>query len=182
MNINEEARNVRDKYERTLQTVRGNQDLTDAAKRERIRAAYHEARIAMERLRQSAGQEGEEKSARLYKKAFGQTFDTLTAPDERMRSIQIARDSLDRAEAAQSPQDALKLLSRADLTGDTPLMKAVALKAFEMSWGNVLDEVQRVRPAVGNAVTELREHESGRSPQNNLETHFALSINQPPEV
>jgi hypothetical protein len=68
------------------------------------------------------------------------------------------------------------------LIGDSYLTKAIALKSYEMRWGNVLNEIERVRPAVGNAVSALHEHESAQSPQNDLGLHMAMSITRPPEV
>jgi hypothetical protein len=177
-----DVENIRSKYIRALEATRRDPDLNDQAKRSRIAAAYEEARVAMERLRQTAAQESEETGARLYKKAFGQTFDSLTPHDERVRSIQISRDSLDRTERLESPQDALRLLSRAELTGDSYLTKAIALKSYEMRWVDVLNEIERVRPAVGNAVAALHEHESAQSPQNDLGLHMAMSLNRPPEI
>lgn len=182
MNHLEEANAIRQRYEKALAQTRGNPDLTAMAKRERIAAAYSEARIAMEQLRQRLDGDTSAERAKLYNSAFGQSFDQYVRPDDKDRAIQLTRDAMDRVEAIETEEDGLRLAQRAALTADTYLAKAIAQRAYERRWTDVLDQAASAHPHLGNALVALQRHEEKAAGVNSMETYYALQLRQPAEV
>lgn len=179
----DEARRIRLEYDRKLQGIRANVTLSAVGKQQLIKAAFEEADQAIAKLREEAAAERETERRELRRRAFGPNYPAAALPSERSATQMSYRDALARAEGAKSPSDALRMLAQADLLGDVPLARAVALVGFERGWAGVVDTAVGQGAVDAETLGALREHIAGDGPQGNIGRRFALGgPTRPPEL
>ncbi len=92
---------------------------------------------------------------------FGLGFTQSVGGAEKHAARKSFRDAIARAEGAAKPEDALRMLARAEMIGDSLLAKAVALIAYERQWFGVLGEYAKTSPSIEDSLQELEDFEVG---------------------
>jgi hypothetical protein len=136
----DQAANINDAMNRSIDAVRSNGDLTQDARVRGIAIAYVRADHEMTQLRESIEGNAEKTKDDLMRAVFG----SVSAIGQDGIS---ARDADDRAAQIEDPAEANRLLDRAETNGDTVLSRAIALRAFTefdsplggTAWGDVLE-------------------------------------------
>jgi len=176
---------IRQQHEDRNNAIRARTELTADAQRALIAKNYLAAKDRMGTLQQTAGDETAATMSSAGRTAFG-TSDIPGDP----ASVSISyRDAQDRADSLNDPNDAARLLARAEQSGDEPLARAVAAKSFEMhsarigagnsAWASVVDDYTATRPRAATAVQTLAE--LGSRPNTTREL-FSYVLPKPPEL
>lgn len=125
-----EAQQVKARYAMTVSHVRGNKDLTDAARNRQIAELHAEQRDRLQRLRQQE----QERLAADYAKTEKDLFRRAVAEWNASPGDMVAlRDAQDRASQVKRPEDAHGLLDQAEASGDEQLAATVARNALHRS-------------------------------------------------
>jgi hypothetical protein len=149
----ESAMRIRQTFDKTCAGIRADDDLSDFGKQRAMAAAYLKCAAALGEIRTGESDAIAARRSALELQVFGiGSSNPMAAADY--------RDAQDRAEQSAQPRDALKLLDRTARTGDETLAKAIASHAAEMGWSTVLDNYATTRPAVRDALAELRQIDS----------------------
>lgn len=178
-----DAQSIRRNYERQLEEIRADKTLSFWGKQAKIKALYEETEQQIAKLRAEHEAELQRERRELQRRAFG-AYHPHTATEAELRQIdENYRQALDRAEQAKSPTEALALLRRADLAGDSVLARAVGLVAAERGWNTVLDAVAAQGAVYPDAVQELRQHMEHDTPQAKFQRRMAFAApSRPPEL
>lgn len=179
----ERAEGIRQDAERAYSSIRSMGELTPAAIRSRIAAAYLNAKAQMDAAQAAATGNYEKSRQTALTAAFG-INDIATSATDRAGVSMSYRDAQDRADQLETDTDAARLLGRANDTGDELLARAIAQRAWNMNgqlggagWGDVLDTFTATRPRAAAAIANLINLQS-----RNSVSLFAWMIAKPPEI
>ncbi len=153
--IADRVKEVRQGYERALDTLRADRDLTPEARAKRIAQAWQATSNEMARLRKQHAEAKVQRRQELEQNLFGPRYSYGATETDKVHLRADYRSALDRAEQAKGPDEALDLLNRAELTGDTTLARAVAAVAASRGYAKALNEYAARRPDVGETLDEL---------------------------
>jgi hypothetical protein len=170
------AMRIRQTFDKTVAGIRTDDDLSDFGKQRAMAAAYLKCADALAEIRTGESDAIAARRTELEQQIFGiGSTDPMAAMDY--------RDALDTAEKSNQPKDALTKLARITRTKDETLAKAIASHAVEMGWSGVLDAYAADRPAVRDALAELRQIDSETA---DLTGQFARGViyspQKPPEL
>jgi len=153
--IADRVKEVRQGYQRALETLRADRDLTPEARAKRIALAWQATSNEMARLRKQHGEAKVQRRRELEMSLFGPRYSHGATETDKVHLRADYRAALDRAEQAKAPEEALDLLNRAELTADTTLARAVAAVAASRGYARVLDRYAASRSDVAEALDEL---------------------------
>lgn len=168
-------------YRRTLDGIRGDRKMTDAARQLAAARAYTTARTDMTRATRDhqAGQ-----SARwdqLERKVFGLPKASIYSDADQAAQTMAMRDALQRVTSIRTEDDAARLLRQAEQTGDETLARAIAQHANEHDWTDVLLGYFGPRPGAREAYDEMCAIHSERT-TGKVVDHLAHHIGKPEEL
>lgn len=150
------AAKIRDRLACEVQHIRGQRNLTPQGRRARLAAAIVKAQGELATLRTDEAQRLAARRDELHGGLFGH----VRPDDNRIISI---RDAADRAARLTSADEAAALMNRAEETGDTVLLKAVARECagrssnvLETGWHELFHQWAAQQPGATEAVEELR--------------------------
>jgi hypothetical protein len=129
MNINEKLRANRERYQRKLEQVRADNDLSLEGKARQLRPVFEEAKTLDTRLRGERMAELRAKVRTAEREAFAAP--ALRGADPALLQLGY-RNALDSVEQITDPNLLSRRLDRALLTEDKALAKAVAWRANEI--------------------------------------------------
>jgi hypothetical protein len=135
-------------YQRKLDRIESSRTYSDHAKRVMSAKAYKEAQGALEQLRQAEVDSINTRRSQLQRRMFGHqgTADAQT--------VIARRDANDRAAKLDNPRVAAEMLQTAQMEGDTLMAQAIATRAAQAGWGDVLGAYSADRPGFQQAVEE----------------------------
>ncbi|MFC7973900.1 hypothetical protein ACFUT3_01370 [Streptomyces cinereoruber] len=136
-------------YQQQLARIQGNRMYSDHAKKVLSAQAYKKAQDALETLRQAELDGLARQRTQLQRRMFGATS-TVSDPS----AVVSRRDAADRAAKLDDPREAATALQRAERDGDTVLAQAIAARASEWGWTDVLDTYAADRPGFVRDVEE----------------------------
>lgn len=172
-NAYEKASEIRRARDKKVEAVRGDATLSREGKRQRIAAAELEAQKKMAAVKDSEMTGRRTRLERLERQAFGRAGDTVAY-----------RDAVARAEAAENPEQARRLLDRAKRIGDHELARATALVASERGWHEVIERYAEGLDGSGRKT--LNELVEARGMQTDRTVRFAdsmqFSLQRPAEL
>lgn len=162
----EKAAFLRQVHARRVEQIRGNRDLTEAARARQLTETYRTTKARMDDLRKTEQQRLAKRQAELERHVFSAGSHTVWM--DRGAEAIAARDAADRADRLSKPAEALEVLRRATATGDNQLAGAVGRRAFELArqsmggsgaaWGEVVDAyLADHRPPDDPVTAELEE-------------------------
>lgn len=150
-----EATALRQSFAQQVDAIHADTELTDAAKAGRVAELRESVATQMGQLR--AVHEGSlrEQADDLWRSAFGPTRSEGMSAGE---ATMLARDAADRAAQCTTGSDALRLLERANGSGDRGLARAVAASAWSHGWRDVIERYVALYPQEREGLVELQEH------------------------
>ena len=137
-------------YDAQVKAIRQDANLSEQGKRRDLAELYVQQKQTSAELRSIEDRQRADRLRELDRVIYG-------GPSSDPGEIISARDAADRADALESPADARRLLARADRTGDKLLASAVARRASEAGWRQVLADYAASRPRAREALDELRQ-------------------------
>jgi hypothetical protein len=155
----EKAASVRRSAGEQIKAIQADRDLTPVAKGRRIAEIRQRANDEGSKLRAGHAREQEQTRTRLHGRLFGLGFRESTSEAEKHAARASYRDAIFRADALQKPQDALRMLTRAQMIGDKLLAKAIATVSYERGWSGVLESHASADESFSADIQELREFE-----------------------
>jgi hypothetical protein len=136
-------------YQRQLERIESNRTYNDHAKRVMAAKAYTAAQDALEALRRQEVQAVDGRREALHRKMFGRE-DAADA-----QTVIARRDANDRAAQIDNPRFAAEQLQTALRQGDTTMAQAIAQRAADWGWSDVLDTYADNRPGFREAAEEF---------------------------
>ncbi|MFC8491216.1 hypothetical protein ACFUJU_10495 [Streptomyces sp. NPDC057235] len=136
-------------YEQQLNRIQGNRMYSDHAKKVLSAQAYKKAQEGLETLRQAELDSLARQRTQLQRRMFG-----TTSSSSDPNAVIARRDANDRAARLDDPREAATALQRAERDGDTVLAQAIAARASEWGWTDVLDTYAADRPGFVRDVEE----------------------------
>ncbi len=155
MNNLERSLNFRRSADEKIKAIQADNDLTEAAKAARISDIRQRTNDQMSKLQ--AAHQTEKTAAResLHSRLFGLGFRVAVSEAEKVAMMTSYRDAQFRADELKDSAEALRVFSRAQMTGDKLMMKALAAVAYENGWPDVLDSYARTNESIAESLQEL---------------------------
>ncbi|KWT62847.1 hypothetical protein ADL21_06280 [Streptomyces albus subsp. albus] len=145
------AQQIHDTYAAQLARIENNRTYSDHAKRVLAAKAYKQAQAQLEEIRQAEVTALTKQRASLQRRMFGRQGDAD------VQTVIARRDANDRAAKLESPRDATDALQRAEMEGDSLMAQAIATRAAQYGWNDVLTSYAADRPGFTEAVHEFNE-------------------------
>ncbi|MEV5353275.1 hypothetical protein [Streptomyces sp. NPDC052693] len=135
-------------YQRQLERIESSRTYSDHAKRVMSAKAYKEAQGALDQLRQAEVDSLTTRRTQLQRRMFGHegTADANT--------VIARRDANDRAAKLDDPRIAQEALHTAQMEGDALMAQAIATRAAQYGWSDVLGAYAGDRPGFQEAAQE----------------------------
>ncbi len=159
--IAEQLREIREGYERELEEIRADRDLTPEAKARRIGPLYEAAKEAETELREQRMAELRERVAAGEREVFAPP--KVAFSDPALQQLNY-RNALDLVEELTDPRKLDEKLERANLVGDRALARAVLHRANALQHAHLVqkcldadEEVRRAWESWAEAYTELEQ-------------------------
>jgi hypothetical protein len=180
-NAIEKAMGFRQSAVEKIRAVQADKDLTVGAKARRIAEIRETANKKISELKSAHVKEQYEQSDKLHHRLFGLSFKITATESDKTLERMSYRDALFRADTITKPEDALRLLGRAQMVNDKLLSKAIAAISFERDWAGVLKDYSGTSEAIAEDFEALNIHEQGRiNAQNRVSD--SMSFSQIPET
>lgn len=150
---------IRGEFNRNVAAIRASTTLNDAGKREAIQNHYDRAAERLTTLATEDARTTADRKRKLERDLFG-----LSGTADSSTAISY-RDAQDRVAAidGSDQQQAVRLLTQAERSGDNHLAKAVALRAFEEGWVDVLNSYADSHPGTEAKIQELLDMQPNNS-------------------
>jgi hypothetical protein len=139
---------LRTAYRGAIDGIRGDASLSELGKAQLIARAWTNTRAELASL----SQRDFDAQVNRYNELERQVFGTASASAADAVSF---RDATDRASKINKPEAALDALGTAELSGDTVLMKAIVMRAWQSGWTGVVDRFAITHPKVTDQLAEL---------------------------
>ncbi len=162
---------IRRDFDARAERIRSQHQFTAEAKQVLIAKAYVAARAKLDTLRESVTKAREDEIFQLQRCLFSIDAAGLTAltdPSSRSSAVVAHRDAQDRVaqlldERPADREGLLRLLERADRTGDEFMARAVAVAATTRGWLDVLNAFAERRPHTEANLQRLLDLSSSRT-------------------
>ncbi|MFJ9858896.1 hypothetical protein ACIRVN_15585 [Streptomyces albogriseolus] len=138
-------------YTRKLQQIDASRTYSDHAKRVMAAKAYKEAQGALDQLRQAEADSLATRRSQLQRRMFGHQGSADA------QTVIARRDANDRAAKLDDPRVAQEALQTAQLEGDDLMAQAIAARAAQSGWGDVLGAYAGARPGFKEAAEEYNQ-------------------------
>ena len=147
-----------EKYRERLEEIRSDWTRSDEAKRQDLQTAYTEARTTHARLEDEYRKGLNER----LEKTRSAAFSVPKVGKDPALDVLVYRDALDRVSKTRDPRELTDTLTRARMTGDTALAKAVLFRGYELEnptlVGDYLDKYPDELPAWEEFMASAQEH------------------------
>lgn len=142
---------INESYAQQIKRIEGSNVYSSHAKRVLAAKAYKQHQDAMEQLRQKELAAIETRREQLQRKMFGRenTADAQT--------VIARRDANDRAAQLDNPREAGDRLRDAIRQGDTTMAQALAQRAADFGWSDVLETYAGYQPGFRETFAEYNE-------------------------
>lgn len=147
------AAQVHQDYQRDLERIRNDDNLSDEGKRRAVARAYTTATRALEDIRGRASDQRATDSAAAARQVYGITDLIRPGMDPGTAAVSF-RDAQDRLASVTDVTEAEALLSRAERSGDYVLGRAVAAHAVDMGWTHLTSAYGHGHPTWAKALEE----------------------------
>jgi hypothetical protein len=179
------ADEIRGLYKQGLQQLRGQRNMHPEARRVEIARLHATTQAALRKVQQEQLQADRETFTKLERQLWG--YDDVRASaigsTDRAAVDGTVRDAQDRAGRLKKPGDAARALADAEQAGDKVLARAIAKRAHDMDWDDVLGAYLSTRPTDAERYQQaaeiyVRQHTTGGA----LTHGFLGSLGTPEEL
>ncbi|WP_037870315.1 hypothetical protein [Streptomyces sp. SPB074] len=136
-------------YTAQLARIQGSNTYSDHAKRVMAAKAFKSTEQQLETLRAGEEKALRDRRASLQRSMFG------ASGNQDPSNVIARRDANDRAAKLEDPRAAAEALARAEMEGDTTMSQAIATRAAQYGWGDVLSSYTSTRPGFQRAAEEF---------------------------
>ncbi|MET8947433.1 hypothetical protein ABZX30_28790 [Streptomyces sp. NPDC004542] len=161
-------------YNAKLDRIQASRSYSDHAKRVLAAKAYKEAQQAVEQLAAAETQQIRDRRAGLQRHMFGH------ADSSDPNTLLARRGATDRANELDDPRTAQTALQNALEQGDGILAQAIAKRANEWGWSDVLNAYADARPHFRRSVEEFNALPDPDSREYQLAHSFGSMVPTPP--
>ncbi|MFI6767264.1 hypothetical protein [Streptomyces sp. NPDC050355] len=140
---------IQENYARQLARIEGSKVYSDHAKRVMAAKVYKQAQDALNQLRDAEVSQLRTRRSSLQRRMFG------AHGDQDPNTVVARRDANDRAGKLEDPREAKAALQRAEMEGDATMAQAIATRAAQNGWGDVLADYTATRPGFTAAAEEF---------------------------
>ncbi|HEX9927553.1 MAG TPA: hypothetical protein VGB02_03300 [Pyrinomonadaceae bacterium] len=130
----DKADRIRNNWNTKREQIQSNKDLNESAKQRQLSELREKYQNEMDNLRQDYRSEPVQRRDQLKKELFSVGNKLSDTETDKLTRQMVYRDAVARAEAAATDRLAMQqLLSSAQITGDTLLLKAIAMVSTQTS-------------------------------------------------
>lgn len=182
-NTMDKAAELKNNAASQIKQIQIDKDLTQTAKAKRIaeiRAATNEKITAYKSEHYQSKKEARDS---LHHRLFGLGFPFGATEADKQAAKLNYRDALFRADTITDEAAALRMLGRAQMTGDRELAKAIASVSYEQGWNQALNDYAGQSEAIQSNLQELNdfEHNFGNEQIRMTESMSFSQIAETPE-
>jgi hypothetical protein len=179
------ADEIRSLYKQGLQQLRGQRNMHPEARRVEIARLHATTQAALKQVQQEQLKADRETFDRLERQLWG--YDDVRASAigsaDRAAVDGTVRDAQDRAGRLNKPGQAARALAEAEQAGDKVLARAIAKRAHDMDWDDVVHDYLSTRPTAVERYRQAaeiytRQHTTGGA----LQHGFLGSLPAPDEL
>lgn len=167
---------IHQSYAAQLARIQGSNTYSDHAKRIMTAKAYKAAEQQLEALRAGEEKALRDRRASLQRSMFGATG------NQDPSTVIARRDANDRAAKLDDPRVAADALARAEMEGDTTMSQAIATRAAQYGWGDVLGAYTSTRPGFQRAAEEFNQTPDPDDTEYKFRTAGAYYVPVPPSL
>ncbi|MFD7996286.1 hypothetical protein [Streptomyces mexicanus] len=142
----EKSRQIHSMYTQGLQQLRGTRNMHPSARQVEIARLYTTAKLSLAKVMKDQQEADNKTFAQLERQLWGYDLERATAIDRATLDTTI-RDAQDRAAKLTKPEHAAKALHEAEQAGDSILARAIAKRAHDNDWDDVLHDYLSTRPS-----------------------------------
>jgi hypothetical protein len=182
-NLTDKAAELRSNADSQIREIQANRDLTATAKAQRNSAIRAKANQSLAALQNDNAKAKMETRDSLHHRLFGLGFPLGATEADKQAAKLNYRDALFRSDAIADEDAALRLLGRAQMTGDRELAKAIAARSYEQGWNQALNDYAGQSEAIQSNLQELNdfEHNLGNAQIRITESMSFSQIAETPE-
>lgn len=178
----EKAANIRVLYKQGLQQLRGDRHMHPDRRRVEIAQLYATTQAALRKVRDDQVQADRETFAKLERQLWGYDDVRATARDRATIDATI-RDAQDRAAKLTKPEQAARALAEAEQAGDQVLARAIASRANEQDWDDVVADYMASRPSAAELYQQAGDiYHRQTSPQGVMALQHIAALGKPEEL
>lgn len=168
-------------YKQGLQQIRGRRNMHPERKRVEIAELYATTRDALRKVQRDQVQADRETFAKLERKLWG--YDDVRATSPGPGADTAIRDAQDRAAQLRKAGDAARALQQAEQTGDHILARAIAKRAHDHDWNDVVADYLSTRPTAADTYRQAGEiHQRQHTPNGVLGLQQLAAFAKPDEL
>ncbi|MFG2299431.1 hypothetical protein [Actinacidiphila glaucinigra] len=176
------AQEVSALFRQGIKELRGNRHMHPDRKRVEAAQLYTNTRAALAKMKRDHAEQDNTTFANLERKLWGYDTERAMAADRASFDAGI-RDAQDRASKLTKADKAARALHDAEQAGDHILARAVAKRAHDMDWGDVVHDYLATRPSTADTYQQAgeiwhRHNDTGGQMQNGM--HYV--VHKPEEL
>lgn len=182
-NTIDKAGDLKNNADARIKQIQSDKDLTLKGKADRIAEIRAKTNGELSALQNDNAKTKAEMRDKLHRNLFGLGYPFAATEADKQATRLNYRDALFRADTIADEAAALRMLGRAQMTGDRELAKAVAARSYEQGWNRALNDYAGQSEAIASNLQELNdfEHNLGNS-QTIMHESLAFSqITETPE-
>ncbi len=182
-NLMEKAVELKNNSDSRIKEIQSSKDLTETAKAKRIAEIRSATNEKITAFQSDFYQSKKETRDSMHHRLFGLGFPFGATEADKQAAKLNYRDALFRADTITDENAALRLLGRAQMTGDKELAKAIASVSYEKGWDKVLNDFASQSEAIENNLQELNdfEHNLGNAQIRIIESMSFAQLPESPE-
>jgi hypothetical protein len=179
----EKAVELKNNSDSRIKEIQSSKDLTETAKAKRIAEIRSATNEKITAFQSDFYQSKKETRDSMHHRLFGLGFPFGATEADKQAAKLNYRDALFRADTITDENAALRLLGRAQMTGDKELAKAIASVSYEKGWDKVLNDFASQSEAIENNLQELNdfEHNLGNAQIRIIESMSFAQLPESPE-
>lgn len=175
------ADEIRGYYKQGLQQIRGRRNMHPERRRVEIAELYATTRDALRKVQRDQIQADRETFAKLERKLWG--YDDVRATSPGPGADTAIRDAQDRAAQLRKAGEAARALQQAEQAGDHILARAIAKRAHDRDWNDVVADYLSTRPAAADTYRQAGEiHQRQNTPGGVVGLQHLAALPAPDEL
>ncbi len=158
-NIMDKASELKNNADSQIREIQIDKDLTQTAKAKRIAEIRAKTNEKITVFQTEHYQSKKETRDTLHHRLFGLGFSFGATEADKQAAKLNYRDALFRSDSIADENAALRMLGRAQMTGDKELAKAIASVSYEKGWSRALNDYASQSEALQSNLQELIDYE-----------------------
>jgi hypothetical protein len=155
----DKAAELKNNADSQIKQIQIDKDLTQTAKAKRIAEIRVKTNEKITACKSDYYESKKEARDTLHRRLFGLSFPLGATESDKQSAKLNFRDALFKSDTIADENAALRLLGRAQMTGDKELGKAIAARAYEEGWSRALNDYAGQSESLQNNLRELIDYE-----------------------